>query len=444
MIHYCISRMWLFHAELTEKVMSHSPDDLMKNKGAIFHSFELDHYRPGLGGGILYAKWKEFPERVTESHDVYNAIDLDADSKALDSLYQYLTGTDQPGCKLIKFRYRVTDYSHLNILAIFELDDHTGLQQLLAIKKTITRAITRLTKEILLVFDQLQEQQKLTITPDYFGIPASLRKFLPDALEDDTYYYEEVVFVSGNCTGVIREVLQVMDVAEDAASEEYDGMKVYAIAQNPVWCVNQPLTTLDLTTYMEPQNLVAAEANIYSAMAVVYFAIIKLLNSSGKTGKPLQAREKAKAKEKVKAIKAFGANDLRQMQLKFGVILKEIIHRKDALELWQISYINRYKEADDIADKKAMAEKAESLLSILMDKKDQELSKRHTNILEAITISFTVLTFCSVYADIINFIEVSHNEAIVFNLLATKNLIVILFLLLSCSVVFYFFRKRAK
>ena len=435
MIYFTITRMWLYHGKLSKKALK-SFDDLLEVTGTVIQKFPSPFFDQPTKGELL-VKWRELTEDQKKGHDLFPALDLDADKDLLKELNTaFIEDTD--GIDLTKFRLRITDYGYLNVLLIYQARDLVALQKLKDKLTTIVRRLNRWIPKVDTVLKGLEKMKLIEIRNDFFGVPLKLKNALTID-HTDTYTYENPIFLTEESIHYLKEISRMFVV--DNSETDFGAFKVYGIDQTPIWCFDKKIYELDITDYVEPQNLILAERTAYDGASTIYFSIIELMEVSEEEK---NQNLLTKVSSEAKAYSHFTATDLRKLILRFGSILHQVNLRTTAIEPWQDEYLRTYKKKYPFDDQKSIFKNAEILLSKLIEEKTQQSERKHSSTIELFILFLTSITVYSVYIDIVSFFETKHNNFAFADFKTTEMRLIVAISILLILVLVYFKRKMRR
>lgn len=439
MIHFVLTRMWMYHAKVNEKKLSNFTDALHV-KGQTILQQTVDFTTPEAFQGKIIARWRNYSEVQAEGHNLYPCIDLQPDEETLKRFSRYFlvenhhedphtNGID--GCRLNDCTFRITDYGYLNIRLVFEVDTGAALEKVNHRQVTITRLLNQLTPQLEPMLRELQKQDYVKISEDWFGIPLKIKDVL-SVDESDMYTYQDLTVLSGDSRELVGEIRTLYGTSD--ASEKIESFEVHGIDQSAIICTSHTTGLAEIENIIEPYNLLLAEINTYDAIGNLNYAIIKLMNDSdlSKTNKKRFLR-----KDKVEsAFNNFTSSDLRKMTINTHYILHCINFRKTAIEHWQNLFMRKFKDKNPYDENRLNCERSETIIQKLIEEKTQESQKGHSNTLEILFMFLSAITIYSTYVDVVSFLDSSPHANI--SNLRTDSLEIKIFLSISLILVVIF------
>lgn len=439
MIHFVLTRMWMYHAKVNEKRLSTFTESL-NVKGQTILQQPVDFTSPEAFQGKVTARWRNFSEVQVEGHNLYPCIDLQPDEETLKRFGLLLMeGTNNgdslmkgiDGCRLSDCTFRITDYGYLNIRLVFEVDNVAALEKINHRQVAITRLLNQWTPQLEPILRELQKQDYVKIGEDWFGIPLKIKDVL-SIDESDMYTYQDLTVLSGESRELVDDIRKLYGTSDEY--EKMESFEVHGIDQSAIICTGHTTGLAEIEDIIEPYNLLLAEINTYDSIGNLNYAIIKLMNDSdlSKTNKKRFLR-----KDKVEsAFNNFTSSDLRKMTINTHYILHCINFRKTAIEHWQNLFMRKFKDKNPYDENRQNCERSEAIIQKLIEEKTQESQKGHSNTLEILFMFLSAITIYSTYVDVVSFLDSSPHSNI--SNLNTGSLEIKIFLSISLVLVVIF------
>lgn len=403
MIYFALTRMWLYHGKINEKLFVKFTDTL-KVKGQSFLDHPVVFANDNHISGRLHASWRDFSEEQEEGHDLYPCIDMVPDKITLGNI-EKLFLIETSDCRLFDCCFRITDYGYLNVILIFQADNFEGLRKLMRLQANITRKINDWIPSLDPILEELSRLGYVNFSDEYFGIPLKIKDYL-SIDHTDMYTYQDITILSSEnqlMAGEIRELYTIND-----EPEKIERFTIHGIDQSPIICLEKVPDKQSLYDLMEPYSLLLAETNTYDAISGLNYAIIKMMNH---TDLENQSRPWFKRKSRmVSAFESFSPSDLRRITINTHYILHCINTRKSAILPWQNLFLRRFKEKNSYDENKENFERSEEIISRLIEEKSQEMQKSHSKMLEVLFLFLSAITIYSTYVDIASFLDTKHNN----------------------------------
>ncbi len=421
MIHFVLTRMWMYHGKVNERCFKKFSDTLAVKGQAILET-PVNFANDNAVRGTIVARWRDFSREGEEGHNLYPCIDLEPDAATLSLLQRYFLNAI-PECRLEDCRFRIMDYGYLNVLLVFAVDNPDGLAKINRQQAAITRKINAWIPTLDAPLDALQKEGYVDVSDDYFGIPLKLKNFL-DIDNSDMYTYQDMTVLTSGSRELVPEVRKLYGINDAADCIEH--YEIHGIDQSPVIAVEQELDRYALQDLVEPYNLLLAEINTYDSVSNLNYAIIKLMGVTDMSKKARRSRFR-KTKE-ASAFDSFTSSDLRKVTINSHYILHCINFRKTAILPWQNLFLRKFKEKNPYEENKANFESSEAIIAKLIEEKTQESQKGHSNTLEVLFMLLSAITIYSTYVDVVAFLDSSHSN---FSQIASNTLEVKIFLCIT-------------
>ena len=437
MTHFILTRMWMYHGKLNENQFEKFTDTL-NVKGQTILETDVCFANDDAVQGKIVARWRDFSKTAEEGHDLYPCIDLLPD-EATFSKMEKLFLNEVTGCKLTDCRFRITDYGYLNVVLMFSAENIEGLQQISNQQVKITRKINEWIPTLDKVLEDLQKQNFVRISDDYFGIPLKVKDFLSIDMTD-MYTYQDITVLTGESQKMAEKVRNIYGINDNP--EKMENFEIHGIDQSPIICTDNELSLPELYDVIEPSNLLLAEMNTYDSISNLNYALIKLMSITDMTKKK---RWKIFSKNKVaNAFDNFTSSDLRKITINTHYTLHCINFRKTAILPWQNLFLRKFKEKNPYDENRSNFEKSESIIEKLIEEKTQESQKGHSNTLEIMFMFLSAITIYSTYVDIVSFLDSNHSNfsGLYASSLELKVFMCITFIL--ALVFFYIIRSKRK
>ena len=395
--------MWTYHGKLNENQFAKFTDTL-NVKGQTILETDVCFANDESVQGKIVARWRDFSKTAEEGHDLYPCIDLlpdEATFAKMEKLFLY-EGCD---CKLSDCRFRITDYGYLNVVLIFSAENIEGLQQISNQQVKITRKINEWIPTLDKVLDDLQKQNFVRISDDYFGIPLKVKDFL-SIDSSDMYTYQDITILTGDSQKMAEKLRPMYGIND--APEKMENFEIHGIDQSPIICTEHELSLPEIYDVIEPTNLLLAEINTYDSISSLNYALIKLMSITDMTKK--KRWEIFRKNKVVNAFDKFTSSDLRKITINTHYTLHCINFRKTAILPWQNLFLRKFKEKNPYDENRSNFEKSESIIGKLIEEKTQESQKGHSNTLEIMFMFLSVITIYSTYVDIVSFLDTGHSN----------------------------------
>jgi hypothetical protein len=437
MIYFALTRMWMYHGKINEKLFAKF-SDIIKVKGKLFLEHPVSFSTDNAIQGKIQAKWRDFSPEQEEGHELFPYIDLVPDAATFTLFGNYLLeGTK--GCDLFDCRFRITDFGYLNVVLIFSAEDLEGLNKLSKLQAIITRKINEWIPTLDPVLIELLKQGYVHISDDYFGIPLKIKDYL-NIDHTDMYLYQDITVLTADSRKLAGETRELYAINDEP--EKIEKFEIHGIDQSPIICLDKDTGIQGLYELIEPYSLLLAELNSYDSASNLNYAIINLMNVSDMT---LRKERKFFRKNKlIIAFRNFTTSDLRKITINTHYILHCINLRKASILPWQNLFLRRFKEKNSYDENRENYERSETIIARLIEEKSQLLQKSHSNMLEILFLFLSAITIYSTYVDIANFLNSKHNN---FSSFETSTLEVKLFLSITFILAFvlvYIIRVKRK
>ncbi len=427
----------MYHGKLNERQFSKFTDTL-NVKGQTILETPVHFAHDKTKQGTIKARWRDFSKAAAEGHDLHPCIDLLPDGMTLELLENYFLDEGSNG-KLTDCRFRITDYGYLNVVLVFSAENIEGLRQIANQQVKIARKINEWIPALDGVLADLQKQDYVNISDDYFGIPRKVKEYLSiDA--SDMYTYQDITLLTDPSRNLAGEVCTLYGINEEA--ERIESFEVYGLDQSPVICTAGKMDLPEIYDVIEPYNLLLAEINTYDSVSNLNYALVKLMNATD-----LSKNKERKLFGKSKMASAFDnftSSDLRKSTINTHYILHCINFRKTAILPWQNLLIRKFKEKNPYDENRDDYLQSEALIKELINEKTQQSQKGHSYTLEILFMFLSAITVYSTYVDIVSFFDSSHTNfsGISLHTLEIKIFLCITFIL---AVIFlYIIRAKRK
>jgi hypothetical protein len=437
MIYFALTRMWMYHGKINEKLFAKFSDTLKVKGNVILEQPVIFSTDSAIQGKIL-VKWRDFLPEQEEGHDLYPVITMMPDAGTFTLLNNYLL-EEVKGCSLFDCCFRITDYGYLNVVLVFSLENLEALNNLTRLQANLTRKINDWIITLDPVLSELQARGYVNVSDDYFGIPLKIKDYL-NVDYTDMYLYQDITVLTSASRKLADDVRELYAINDGA--EKIEKFEIHGIDQSPIFCMDKDIDKQGLYELMEPYNLLLAELTTYDSISNLNYAIINLMNVSDiykKNNKKFLKKDKL-----VAAFENFTTSDLRKITIKTHYILHCINIRKASILPWQHLFLRKFKEKNSYEEDLVNYERSETIIARLIEEKSQESQKSHSNMLELFFLFLSAITIYSTYVDIASFLDSKHTN---FSNFETSTLEIKLFLSISfilVLVLLYAFRVKRK